>query len=111
MLVEVGSPLAVIPEPEGYRLPALAFDPHVEPIEPQQRHRQSPSWRREGDVKAMKFDVFRRVTAFCPSAVIVLALLIAGFAPTPAVGQTSVFVPGAAGGCFGNNPGGGNYQC
>src|ERR1700733_12268826 len=107
MLVEVGSPLAVIPEPEGYRLPALALDPHVEPIEPQQRHRQSPSWRREGDVKAMKFQFFRRVTAFCSSAVIVLALLIAGFAPTPAVGQTSVFVPGAAGGCFWGGRGGG----
>lgn len=64
-------------------------------------------------MKAMKFELFRRVTAFCPGAAIVVALLVAGFAPTPAAAQTSVFVPGAAGGCFGSGPGGGtpNPSC
>jgi hypothetical protein len=56
-----------------------------------------------------KFTLCRRVTAFC--AAIVLTLLFASFAATPAAAQTSVSVPGNAGGCFGNNPGGGNSEC
>ncbi len=54
---------------------------------------------------------FRRVTAFCPGAALMLALLVSCFAPATAGAQTSVFVPGNAGGCFGNNPGGGNSEC
>lgn len=53
-------------------------------------------------MEATKFAFCRRVTAFCPSAAIVLTLLVASFAATPVAAQTSVSVPGTAGGCFGS---------
>jgi hypothetical protein len=62
-------------------------------------------------MKPMKFEFFRRVTAFCSGAAVILTLLVVSSAAKPVAAQTSVSVPGAAGGCFGNNPGGGNYQC
>jgi hypothetical protein len=62
-------------------------------------------------MKSMRFALFRHTTTSCAGAAIMFALLVASFAPATATAQTSVFVPGNAGGCFGNNPGGGNYQC
>jgi hypothetical protein len=54
---------------------------------------------------------FRPGATFFPGVTIVLALLAATFVPPTAAAQTSVFVPGNAAGCFGNNPGGGIAQC
>lgn len=53
-------------------------------------------------MKAAKFTFFRRVTAFCPSAALMLALLVLILAATTTAAQTQVFVPGNATGYFGN---------
>jgi len=60
-------------------------------------------------METTKLAFCRHITAFCLQCGIVLAVLIASLAPASA--QTSVSVPGNAGGCFGNNPGGGNSEC
>jgi hypothetical protein len=53
-------------------------------------------------MKPTRFTFFRRVTAFCPSAALMLALLVLVVAETTAAAQTQVFVPGTASGNFGN---------
>jgi hypothetical protein len=52
-------------------------------------------------MKAAKFTFVRRVTAFLPSAALMLAVLVL-ITATTAVAQTEVFVPGNATGHFGN---------
>jgi hypothetical protein len=52
-------------------------------------------------MKAAKFTFFRRVTAFCPSAALMLAVLVLIVAATTVAAQTQVFVPGTASGGFG----------
>jgi hypothetical protein len=53
-------------------------------------------------MKATKFTLFRRVTAFCPSAAQMFTMLVLIVAATTAAAQTNVFVPGNASGHFGN---------
>ena len=53
-------------------------------------------------MKSTKFTFFRRVTAFCADAALMLALLVLIVAATTAAAQTHVFVPGNASGNFGN---------
>ncbi|MGA2967243.1 MAG: hypothetical protein ABSD64_13610 [Terriglobales bacterium] len=53
-------------------------------------------------MKAAKFTFFRRVTAFCPSAALMLAMLLLAVAAPTAAAQGLVFVPGNASGCFGS---------
>jgi hypothetical protein len=53
-------------------------------------------------MKAAKFAFLRRVTGFCPSAALILAMLTLIVATTIAAAQTPVFVPGNASGYFGN---------
>jgi hypothetical protein len=51
-------------------------------------------------MKAAKFTFFRRVTAFCPSAALIIALSVLTVAATTTAAQTNVFVPGNASGVF-----------
>jgi hypothetical protein len=53
-------------------------------------------------MKATKFRFMRCVTRFCPIAALMLTMLVLIVSATTAVAQTPVFVPGNAGGCFGN---------
>ena len=53
-------------------------------------------------MKATKFTFFHRTKALCPSAALMLTLLVLTLAATPAAAQTNVFVPGTASGYFGN---------
>jgi hypothetical protein len=52
-------------------------------------------------MNATKFTFFRRVTAFCPSAALMLTILVLIAAATTTAAQTQVFVPGTASGGFG----------
>jgi hypothetical protein len=58
-------------------------------------------WRR-GNMKATKFTFVHRVTAFGPSAVLLLTMLVLIAGATTTAAQTNVFVPGTASGYFGN---------
>jgi len=53
-------------------------------------------------MKAAKITFLCRVTSFCPSAALMLAVLVLTVAATNAAAQTQVFVPGNTNGCFGN---------
>ncbi|MGA8151635.1 MAG: hypothetical protein WB952_11845 [Terriglobales bacterium] len=53
-------------------------------------------------MKTAKFTLFRCVTALCPSTALTLTVLFLIVAATTTTGQTNVFVPGNASGCFGN---------
>jgi hypothetical protein len=55
-----------------------------------------------GNMKATKFTFFRRVSVFCPSAVLILTMLVLTVSATTAAAQ-NVFVPGNASGYFGNS--------
>jgi len=53
-------------------------------------------------MKAAKFAFFRRVTASCLSAALILTLLALTVAATTAAAQTPIYVPGSASGFLGN---------
>ncbi len=53
-------------------------------------------------MKAAKCAFFRRVTGLCPSAALMLTLLVLVVAATNTAAQMPVFVPGTASGYFGN---------
>jgi hypothetical protein len=53
-------------------------------------------------MKTAKFTFFRLVMAFCPSAALMLTMLVLIVAATTTAAQTNVFVPGNASGFFGN---------
>jgi len=53
-------------------------------------------------MKAARLTFFRRMTGLCPSAALMLTMLVLIVAATTTAAQTNVFVPGNASGCFGN---------
>ncbi len=53
-------------------------------------------------MKAAKFTSIRRVTALCPSATLMLTVLVLIVSATTTAAQTTVFVPGNTNGCFGH---------
>jgi hypothetical protein len=53
-------------------------------------------------MKTEKIAFFRRVASFCPSAPLMLTLLVLIVTATTSAAQTQVFVPGNTNGCFGN---------
>jgi hypothetical protein len=52
-------------------------------------------------MKVAKFTPIRRVTALCPSATLMLTVLVLIVSATTTAAQTTVFVPGNTNGCFG----------